>query len=171
MDHCGENLRELKRATPKDQFRYGIECMQQQKIAKKLLMFCVQLSCVLACVFTSPTASFSMTTSLWIMERMLSALQFIHAHGWLHRWYIWNEVWATLAGYGQERRLCNEPNLNILLIYKVDITTNHERSSTLYSIEKSSFVRMLVYPLLHPLKIHGRWTNESAFDQCGFVTA
>ncbi|VDO20535.1 unnamed protein product [Heligmosomoides polygyrus] len=85
MDHCGENLRELKRATPKDQFRYGIECMQQQKIAKKLLMFCVQLSCVLACVFTSPTASFSMTTSLWIMERMLSALQFIHAHGWLHR--------------------------------------------------------------------------------------
>lgn len=47
MDHCGENLRELKRATPKDQF--------------------------------------SMTTSLWIMERMLSALQFIHAHGWLHR--------------------------------------------------------------------------------------
>ncbi|VDL86704.1 unnamed protein product [Nippostrongylus brasiliensis] len=47
MDHSGANLRELKRATPKDQF--------------------------------------SMTTSLWIMERMLSALQFVHGHGWLHR--------------------------------------------------------------------------------------
>ncbi|XGW18530.1 hypothetical protein V3C99_002832 [Haemonchus contortus] len=47
MDHCGANLRELKRATPKDQF--------------------------------------STTTSLWIMERMISALQFIHSHGWLHR--------------------------------------------------------------------------------------
>ncbi|KAK6739964.1 hypothetical protein RB195_008440 [Necator americanus] len=47
MDHCGANLRELKRA--------------------------------------SPNSKFSMTTSLWIMERMLSALQFIHSHGWLHR--------------------------------------------------------------------------------------
>ncbi|EYC21344.1 hypothetical protein Y032_0019g3764 [Ancylostoma ceylanicum] len=47
MDHCGANLRELKRATPNDQF--------------------------------------SITTSLWIMERMVSALQFIHSHGWLHR--------------------------------------------------------------------------------------
>ncbi|KJH45401.1 hypothetical protein DICVIV_08568 [Dictyocaulus viviparus] len=50
MDHCGANLRELKRATSEDKF--------------------------------------SMTTSLWIMERMMSALQFIHSHGWLHRYFI-----------------------------------------------------------------------------------
>ncbi|KAE9418113.1 hypothetical protein Angca_006757, partial [Angiostrongylus cantonensis] len=47
MDHCGSNLRELKKATPEDKF--------------------------------------SMTTSLWIMERMVSGIQFIHSHGWLHR--------------------------------------------------------------------------------------
>uniref|UniRef100_A0A0K0DLH7 Protein kinase domain-containing protein n=1 Tax=Angiostrongylus cantonensis TaxID=6313 RepID=A0A0K0DLH7_ANGCA len=46
MDHCGSNLRELKKATPEDKF--------------------------------------SMTTSLWIMERMVSGIQFIHSHGWLH---------------------------------------------------------------------------------------
>lgn len=35
---------------------------------------------------------YSITTSLWIMERMVSALQFIHSHGWLHRCEISNTL-------------------------------------------------------------------------------